>query len=86
MQSVTIDRTKRLKEEAHLGHNRWHPDIPPIVEVDLGKPGQSPLSLPSELPDDWSLRSRAIMAETNAGSFLPFAFLLTTCRCDVTIP
>ncbi|MDQ3831337.1 MAG: acetamidase/formamidase family protein [Candidatus Tectomicrobia bacterium] len=34
MKSITIDRTKRLKQESHLGHNRWHPDIPPIVEVD----------------------------------------------------
>lgn len=37
MQTVTIDRSKRLKEEPHLGHNRWHPDIPPIVEVDPGE-------------------------------------------------
>ena len=37
MQSITIDRAKRLKEEPHLGHNRWHPDIPPIVEVDPGE-------------------------------------------------
>lgn len=37
MQSITIDRSKRLKEEPHLGHNRWHPDIPPIVEVDPGE-------------------------------------------------
>ena len=36
MQSITIDRSKRLKEEPHLGHNRWHPDIPPIVEVEPG--------------------------------------------------
>ena len=37
MKSVTIDRNKRLKDESHLGHNRWHPDIPPILEVDLGE-------------------------------------------------
>jgi hypothetical protein len=34
MKSVEIDRNKRLKEEPHKGHNRWHPDIPPILEVD----------------------------------------------------
>src|ERR671914_705727 len=34
MKSVEIDRSKRLKEEPHKGHNRWHPDIPPILEVD----------------------------------------------------
>jgi formamidase len=37
MQSITIDRTKRLKEEPHTGHNRWHPDIPPLIEVDPGE-------------------------------------------------
>ena len=37
MKSVEIDRTKRLKEEPHKGHNRWHPDIPPIVEVEPGE-------------------------------------------------
>ena len=33
-QFVTIDRTKRLKEQPESGHNRWHPDIPPIIEVE----------------------------------------------------
>ena len=37
MQSVTIDRAKRLKEQPNFGHNRWHPDVPPIVEVDPGE-------------------------------------------------
>ena len=37
MKSINIDRARRLKEEAHLGHNRWHPDIPPVVEVDPGE-------------------------------------------------
>ncbi len=37
MQSIEIDRSKRLKEEPRKGHNRWHPDIPPILEVDPGE-------------------------------------------------
>ncbi len=37
MQSITIDRNKRLKEESHTGHNRWHPDIAPLIEVDPGE-------------------------------------------------
>src|ERR671922_1386063 len=37
MQSITIDRTKRLKQEPHTGHNRWHPDIPPLIEVEPGE-------------------------------------------------
>jgi formamidase len=32
--SIEIDRTKRLKDEPDKGHNRWHPDIAPVVEVD----------------------------------------------------
>ena len=37
MQSITIDRNKHLKDEPHLGHNRWHPDIPPVLEVAPGE-------------------------------------------------
>jgi formamidase len=37
MKTITIDRAKRLKEEPQSGHNRWHPDIPPILEVDPGE-------------------------------------------------
>jgi hypothetical protein len=37
MKSIEIDRSKRLKEEPHTGHNRWHPDVAPIVEVEPGE-------------------------------------------------
>src|SRR5689334_11427824 len=32
--SISIDRTKPLAEEPRKGHNRWHPDIAPVIEVD----------------------------------------------------
>src|SRR5262245_37589038 len=34
--AIRIDRSKRLSEEPRTGHNRWHPDIPPAVRVELG--------------------------------------------------
>ena len=34
MKSIEIDRGKRLKEEPAKGHNRWHPDITPVLEAD----------------------------------------------------
>jgi formamidase len=34
---ISIDRTKRLREEPRKGHNRWHPDIAPVIEVDPGE-------------------------------------------------
>ena len=37
MKSVRIDRARRLREEPHTGHNRWHPDIPPILEAAPGE-------------------------------------------------
>lgn len=37
MKTVEIDRRKSLKEQPSTGHNRWHPDIPPVVEVDEGE-------------------------------------------------
>jgi len=37
MKSVEIDRGKRLKDQPATGHNRFHPDVPPIVTVDEGE-------------------------------------------------
>ena len=37
MKSITINRDKRLREEPHTGHNRWHPDIAPIETVAPGE-------------------------------------------------
>ena len=36
MKSVEIDRGKRLKDQPTTGHNRFHPDIPPLL---TGVPG-----------------------------------------------
>jgi formamidase len=33
---IRIDRSKTLLEEPATGHNRWHPDIPPIVRCQPG--------------------------------------------------
>src|SRR5439155_117701 len=33
---VRIDASKPLKAEPNTGHNRWHPDIAPILRVDPG--------------------------------------------------
>jgi len=37
MKTITIDRTKSLLEQPETGHNRWHPHIAPLVEVDPGE-------------------------------------------------
>ena len=37
MKSIELDRTKRLRETPHLGHNRWHPDVQPVLEVEPGE-------------------------------------------------
>jgi formamidase len=33
---IRIDRARPLTEQTDTGHNRWHPDIPPILECDPG--------------------------------------------------
>jgi formamidase len=33
---IRIDRSKPLRDEPNTGHNRWHPDIPPVLRVDPG--------------------------------------------------
>ncbi len=37
MKEILIDRSKSLIEEPNKGHNRFHPDIRPIIEVDEGE-------------------------------------------------
>jgi formamidase len=37
MHAIRIDRSKRLAEEPHGGHNRYHPDISPALEVGEGE-------------------------------------------------
>jgi formamidase len=37
MKSVEIDRSKRLIDQPQTGHNRWHPDVPPILEASEGE-------------------------------------------------
>lgn len=35
--AIRIDRSKRLFEEPHVGHNRYHPDIEPVLEAAVGE-------------------------------------------------
>ena len=37
MKAIELDYTKRCAGEPAKGHNRWHPDIPPALEVDPGE-------------------------------------------------
>ncbi|HLC41951.1 MAG TPA: acetamidase/formamidase family protein [Methylomirabilota bacterium] len=37
MKSTEIDRRRHLCDEPQTGHNRWHPDIQPILEVEEGE-------------------------------------------------
>src|SRR2546427_7834096 len=37
MKTITIDRSRPLVEQPKTGHNRWHPNIPAIIEVNEGE-------------------------------------------------
>ena len=37
MHAIRIDRDKPLAAEPHSGHNRYHPDIAPVVEIGEGE-------------------------------------------------
>ena len=37
MHAIRIDRAKRLCDEPNCGHNRYHPDIAPLVEIEQGE-------------------------------------------------
>ena len=61
MPEVRIDRTKRLADEPGTGHNRWHPDIPPVIRcapgdetgpVYVGGPDRGDMLVSACLPED----------------------------------
>ena len=33
---IRIDQSRRLSDEPGTGHNRWHPDVPPILSIEPG--------------------------------------------------
>ena len=37
MHEIRIDRASRLRDQPHTGHNRWHPDIVPVLRVHPGE-------------------------------------------------
>lgn len=50
---LSIDRDKPLREQPERGHNRWHPDIPPIVEVEPGQVVAMETLGSMDAPVDW---------------------------------
>ena len=37
MKTIELDYTKQCGDEPDKGHNRWHPDIPPVVHAEPGE-------------------------------------------------
>src|SRR5262245_19860088 len=37
MKIVKIDRAKMLRDDPHTGHNRWYPDVDPVIDVGSGE-------------------------------------------------
>jgi formamidase len=56
---VEIDRSKPLREEPRTGHNRWHPDIAPILRVDPG----DEIELPTRDAFDGQIRPQSSAAD-----------------------
>jgi formamidase len=70
MKSVEIDRGKRLKDQPTTGHNRFHPDVPPIVVAEEGEE----VVLPTRDGVDGQFPfgdSEAVMASMEAGAIHP---------------
>src|SRR4029453_18717046 len=37
VQRISVDRSQPLAAQPQVGHNRWHPDIPPVQRVNPGE-------------------------------------------------
>src|SRR5215471_8745503 len=58
MQAIRIDRSKPLAAEPQTGHNRYHPDIEPVLEARDALDGQLPPT--STVADFASMKAGAI--------------------------
>lgn len=70
MRAIRIDRSKPLAEQPHTGHNRYHPDIEPVLEVAEGEE----VVLETRDAIDGQLSStatEAAFANLNAGAIHP---------------
>jgi formamidase len=56
---IRIDRDKPLGQEPKTGHNRWHPDLEPVVEVGEGED----VTLPTRDACDGYLRPTSTVAD-----------------------
>lgn len=36
VREIRVDRSKTLAEEPGTGHNRWHPDVAPVLHCEAG--------------------------------------------------
>jgi formamidase len=60
---VAIDRSKPLRDEPRTGHNRWHPEVPPILQIEPGDAVELPTrdALDGQLgPDSTSADAGAV--------------------------
>jgi formamidase len=70
MHAVRIDRSKPLRDEPHTGHNRYHPDIEPALEVGEGEEVvlETRDAVDGQLPPDATV---AAFAKLDAGAIHP---------------
>src|ERR1700753_3022720 len=69
MHAVRIDRTKPLAAAPHTGHNRYHPDIAPLLEVGEGEA----VSLETRDGVDGQITNLADLAKLDAGRLHPLS-------------
>jgi formamidase len=87
---VAIDRSKSQEDDTGTGHNRWHPDIEPVIEVDPGEevtletrdaadgkigPGFGPEDLPKLGNRSHPLTGPVYVRGATAGDLLEIEFL-----------
>jgi len=70
MHEIRINRGLPLAEEPHLGHNRYHPDVEPVLEVNEGEEVviETRDTVDGQIRPDWTT---ADLAQLDAGAIHP---------------
>src|SRR3712207_6625175 len=71
MAEIRLDPSKPLREQPHLGHNRWHPDAEPVLTIEPGE------ELTLELRDAMDEQVTPDSSDEDLPNLIPLSHVLT---------
>ena len=80
-----LDNTKSFTNQKHVGHNRWHPDIPANVTVNQGQSATLSVSVAGTEPFTYQWRRNGVAIEGATGASLALSAVQAAAAGSYTV-